>query len=211
MCLGVKSFALAMNVEFRKLGCFEWRWLGDIYSLQPLPSRWLKLLSMAHQTVQWCIGQGTVHCPVRVTSARRWGLERLTVGVLCAVVAPDSSVAHRTCPVRSDFAAWHLTSALCAFTVHAVDTVMTSDFSTERQVTVAPLVHRTCPVIYSGASFGKSPRVTYSSGARPGAPDTVQCATGSTPSSLCSKLIWVPNLISFLVYVEPYAPEIKDI
>jgi hypothetical protein len=28
MCLGVKYFSLAMNVEFRKLGCLEWRWLG---------------------------------------------------------------------------------------------------------------------------------------------------------------------------------------
>jgi hypothetical protein len=41
--------------------------LGGIYSLQPLPSRWLSLLLMgtpdspvAHQT-------GTVHCPVRAT------------------------------------------------------------------------------------------------------------------------------------------------
>jgi hypothetical protein len=36
----------------------------------------------------------TIHCPVRATSARRWGLERLTVGVLCLVVAPDSPVPH---------------------------------------------------------------------------------------------------------------------
>jgi hypothetical protein len=43
--------------------------VGGIYSLQPLPSRWLFLLAMgtpdnsvAHRTV-------TVHCPVRATSA----------------------------------------------------------------------------------------------------------------------------------------------
>jgi hypothetical protein len=48
---------------------------------------------MAHLTVQWCTGHGTVHCPVRATSADRWGLERLTVEVLCPLVAPDSSVA----------------------------------------------------------------------------------------------------------------------
>ena len=48
-----------------------------IYSLQPLPSRWLSLMAMGipdspvvHQT-------GIVHCLVRATSARRWGLERL--------------------------------------------------------------------------------------------------------------------------------------
>jgi hypothetical protein len=35
---------------------------------------------------------------VRATSSARWGLERLTVEVLCLLVAPDS-------PVRSDFAA----------------------------------------------------------------------------------------------------------
>jgi hypothetical protein len=42
------------------------------------------------------------------------------------------------------------------------------------------------------------------------APDNVRCATGSTIASLCSKLGWVPNLISFLGYFEPYAPEIND-
>jgi hypothetical protein len=69
---------------------------------------------MAHQTIRWCTGLGTVHCPVCATSARRWGLERLTIEILCLVVAPDS-------PVRSFFVAWHLTSTLCAFTVYAVD------------------------------------------------------------------------------------------
>jgi hypothetical protein len=67
--------------------------VGGIYSLQPLPSRWL---SMAHRTVQWCTGQGTVHCSVPATSAHRWGLELLTVEVFCPLAAPDS-------PVRSDF------------------------------------------------------------------------------------------------------------
>jgi hypothetical protein len=62
------------------------------------------------------------------------GLERLTVEVICLLVAPDSSVAHRICPVRSDFL---LTSDL-----HC------SPFTVDRwaQVTVAPLAHRTCPV-----------------------------------------------------------------
>jgi hypothetical protein len=72
--------------------------VGGIYSIQPLPSRWLFLLSM-----------GTPDILVHATSARRWGLERLTVGVLCPVVAPDSPVSHRTCPVLSNFATWHLT------------------------------------------------------------------------------------------------------
>ena len=58
-----------------------------------------------------CTEHGTVHCPVPATSADRWGLERLTVEVFCPLAAPDSPVAHRTCPVRSDFAA--LTSDFC--------------------------------------------------------------------------------------------------
>jgi hypothetical protein len=36
MCVEVYAFALVLNVEFRKLGCFEWWWLGGIYSPQPL-------------------------------------------------------------------------------------------------------------------------------------------------------------------------------
>jgi hypothetical protein len=28
MCFGVNAFALVMNVEFKKLGCLEWWWLG---------------------------------------------------------------------------------------------------------------------------------------------------------------------------------------
>jgi hypothetical protein len=42
---------------------------------------------------------GTVQCPVRATLAAHWGLERLTVEVLCLLATPDSPVAHRTCPV----------------------------------------------------------------------------------------------------------------
>jgi hypothetical protein len=68
---------------------------------------------MAHRTVRWCTGQDTVQCPVRATSAARWGLELLTVEVLCLVVAPDSPTAHHTCLMRSDFAACHQTSVLC--------------------------------------------------------------------------------------------------
>jgi hypothetical protein len=49
MCLGVNAIALVLNVKFKKLGWLEWRWLGGIYSLQPLPSHWLSLLSMGTQ------------------------------------------------------------------------------------------------------------------------------------------------------------------
>jgi hypothetical protein len=66
------------------------------------------------------------------TSAACWGLERLTVEVLCLLAALDSPVAHQTCPVRSDIAA--LTSG-CALFTFVVDRCV--------QVTVALLDHRT--------------------------------------------------------------------
>jgi hypothetical protein len=58
---------------------------------------------VVHRTVRWYTGHGTVHCLVLATSTDRWGLEWLTIEVLCPLVAPDSLV-------PSDFAA--LTSDL---------------------------------------------------------------------------------------------------
>jgi hypothetical protein len=100
MCLGVNVIALVLNRNFRKLG---WRrWLGGIYSLQPLPSRWLVLLAMgtldssvAHRTC-------TVHCPVCATSARPLGFGAVDHWNPCPVVASDSPVPHQTC---TDFSA----------------------------------------------------------------------------------------------------------
>jgi hypothetical protein len=87
------------------LDSIEWRWLGVfIASNHFLAVGWV-CYRWAHRTVRWCTGQGTVHCPVRATSARCLGLERLTVGTLCPLAAPDSLVPHRTCPEHSDFAA----------------------------------------------------------------------------------------------------------
>jgi hypothetical protein len=57
---------------------------------------------VAHRT-------GSVHCPVRATSARPWGLELSTVGTLYLLASPDSPVAHQTYPVCSDFLLWLLT------------------------------------------------------------------------------------------------------
>jgi hypothetical protein len=69
MCLGVFGFSLVMNMEFNKLGCHWRRWLGGIYSLQPLSSRWLSLLVMGTPDSPVPHRAGTVHCPVRATSA----------------------------------------------------------------------------------------------------------------------------------------------
>jgi hypothetical protein len=76
---------------------------------------------MAHRTVRWCTGHGTIQCPVRATSAARWGLERLIVEVFC--------------PMRPDIAAL---TCECALFTFAVDRCA--------HLTIAPLAHRTCPV-----------------------------------------------------------------
>jgi hypothetical protein len=82
----VDYFALVLNVEFRKLELLGWWWLESIYNSNHYSSRCRR----------WHTGHGTVHYPVRATSAARWGLERLTVEVLCPFAASDSPVTHRT-------------------------------------------------------------------------------------------------------------------
>jgi hypothetical protein len=72
-----------------------------------------------------------------------WGVFIASNHFLAVGAAPDSPVAHRICPMCSNFA------------------VLTSDFCTMRfyysrsrpfaHLTIAPLAHRTCPVNYSGA------------------------------------------------------------
>jgi hypothetical protein len=47
--------------------------VGGIYSLQPLPSRWLTLLSMSAPDSPVAHRTTIVHCPVRATSARPLG------------------------------------------------------------------------------------------------------------------------------------------
>jgi hypothetical protein len=62
-----------------------------------------------HRTLWWCTGHDTSHSLVPATSADHWGLEWLTIEVLCPIVAPDSPVAQRTvrCVLTSQF--WLLT------------------------------------------------------------------------------------------------------
>jgi hypothetical protein len=63
--------------------------VGGIYSPNHYSScccRW------AHQTVRWCTGHCTVHCPVSATSVEHWGLELLTVEVFYPLAAPVSPV-----------------------------------------------------------------------------------------------------------------------
>jgi hypothetical protein len=109
MCLGVNAIALVLNVNLRKLGCYWKRWLGvfivsnHFLVIGCFSWRW------AYWIVRWCTGHAlfTVRCTPRQHA--HWGLERLTVGTFCPVVAFDSPVPHQTCPVCSDFLLWLLT------------------------------------------------------------------------------------------------------
>jgi hypothetical protein len=158
---------------------------------------------MAHRKVWWCNRQGTIHCPVRATSAHRWGLERLTIEVLCLVVATDSPVAHQTCPVRSDFLLWLLTC-----TVHLLQSIVGRMLPLLHWLTGHVRCTPDSPVNYSGARFWKTRERPFwmvpGLGHRTlsGAPLAAQFHV------FAPNIDWVPNLISFLVYVEPYAPEI---
>jgi hypothetical protein len=103
MCLGVKSFALAMNVEFRILGSIEGGSWGVFIACNHFLVVGCFCCPWAHRSVWWCTGHVlfTVRCVPRQHA--RWGLERSTVETLCPVAAPDNLVPHRTCPVCSDF------------------------------------------------------------------------------------------------------------
>jgi hypothetical protein len=74
------------------LGWLEWWWLGVFMALSTILAVGWLLCRWAHQTVRWCTRHSTVHCPMCATSADRWGLERLTVEVICSFPAPDSPV-----------------------------------------------------------------------------------------------------------------------
>jgi hypothetical protein len=107
--------ALNVSLEYILCSCIqcrEWEaWIAwmvvvrvFIASTTILVVVWI-LYRWAHRTVRWCNGHSTVHCPVSATSADRWGLELLTVEVVCPLGAPDNSVCngHSTvhCPVSA--------------------------------------------------------------------------------------------------------------
>jgi hypothetical protein len=70
--------------------------VGGICSPNQHFSHWLFCLSMGTLDSLVRTGHNIVHCPVRAPSADRWGLELLTIEVVCSFGAPDSPVAHRT-------------------------------------------------------------------------------------------------------------------
>jgi hypothetical protein len=83
---------------------------------------------------------------MRATSADRWGLERLTVEVLCPLAAPDS-------PVRSGFTV--LTSALFTVPPSAQSIVGKVDRCSVGS-SDSPVAHRPdSPMIFSGVALRK--------------------------------------------------------
>jgi hypothetical protein len=144
----------------------------------------------AHRTVQGCTGHGTVHCPVRATSADRWGLELLTVEVFCPLVAPDSLVVHRTvrCVLTSQF--WLLTYALFTVPPPAQSTVGEVD----RFFVGSP----DSPVNYSGVALRKPESGQF---ARATTWGTEQCLVHTEHCPVRHWLhpfLYAPNFIEFL-------------
>jgi hypothetical protein len=160
---------------------------------------------MAQRTVRWYTGHDTVHCPVPTTSADHWGLKRLTVEVLCPLAALDSPVAHRTVRCVPTSQLWLLHCAL--FTVHHSRLLGTVDCCSVASPDMSG-AHRTVRWIIAERLWEK-PESDQFVVCSAWAPDSVRYATSSTNACLCSKLCWVPNLFSLLVYVELYAPEIN--
>jgi hypothetical protein len=90
-----------------------------IYSPNHYSSRCMFCLSMGTPDSPVHTGHGTVHCPVCATSADRWGLEVLTVEVICPCGAPDSPMVYRI--VRCDLTSQTISDLLTLHTVVAVD------------------------------------------------------------------------------------------
>jgi hypothetical protein len=138
----------------------------------------------AHRTVQWYTGQRTVHCSVRATSARHWGLERLTVGTLCPTAAPDSPVL--------DFS---------ALTSDAHCSPLQSTVGTRLSMLCWLTVHVRCtpdsPMNYSGAPLGKTREWAVRLVLGLGHQTLSGAPLAAHSQVLCSKLCWVPNFISF--------------
>jgi hypothetical protein len=104
--------------------------VGGIYSLQPLPSHWLFLLSMGTPGSPVVHRTCTVNCPVRAMSARPLGFGAVDRWnpLSCSCTGQSGAT-----PDSSDFYAL------------ASDTHCSLWQYRWRQVTVAPLAHRTAP------------------------------------------------------------------
>jgi hypothetical protein len=82
--------ALVLNVESGRLGCFEWWWLGVIYSSNHYSSCWVLIFVDGTPDSPVRTEHDTVQCPVPATSVTRWSW----------TLDSPAPVAHRT--VRCD-------------------------------------------------------------------------------------------------------------
>jgi hypothetical protein len=182
--------ALIVYLECILCSCIEWEvweawmaWMevvGGIYSLQPLPGRWLTLLSMS--TPDSPVVYRTLHCslsgachisqPLGFGAVDRWS-PLSSCGTRQFGGTPDS-------PVRSDFAV--LTSNSCSVHCFFINTV---DYWAK--LTVAPLAHRTVRGILVEWLW-ENPRAASSRWLQPRASDNVQCATGCAHSCMLQTL-----------------------
>jgi hypothetical protein len=98
---------LWLSLECILCSCIEWElweawmaWMEVVWGVFIASNHFLVIgwlwCRWAHRIVRWCTGHCTVHCSVRATSPDRWGLELLTIEVLCPLVAPNSPVVHQT-------------------------------------------------------------------------------------------------------------------
>jgi hypothetical protein len=158
----------------------------------------------------------TVHCPLCATSAQPLGFRAVDRWSRLSSCCTKQSGATPDSPVASDFCA--LTSAATLFTIVALHSrSLARREPLLRLLTGQSGAHRTVWWIIVECACWISESGWFGS-VRPGAPDSVWC----TPDSVrCAKFqhtqvvllhfYCVPNRISLLVCVEPYAPVINDI
>jgi hypothetical protein len=179
------------------LGWLWMRWLGVFIALIHFHSRWGVCWRWAHRT-------GTVPCPVgrHVTQPLGFGA-RLTIGALSSCGTGQSGATPDS-PVPLWLPA--LTSAMTLFICQSRPLARASRCSGGSPD--SPVAHRTVRwIIAEGAleflrvAGSKCTTLVHR---------TVWCANSQHTQVLCSVSNWVPNLISFLVCVEPYAPVIHE-
>jgi hypothetical protein len=173
--------------------------VGGIYSLQPLPNHWLFCWRWAHRIVRWRTGHSLfiVRCMPRQHT--HWGLEWVDHWSLCPVVALDSPVPHRTCPVRSDFSAQNYDAhcSLCSrllapgYRCSVGSPDMSGAHWTVRWIIAERALEKPESELFECCSTWCTRHFSVQ-------PDTVRCAIGSTLSSPLLQIKLSPQLNFFL-------------
>jgi hypothetical protein len=120
-------------------------WLGGIYSPNHQTSRLVGL------SVAWCTGQSGAHRTCPVHQPRHQSCWVLTVGALSSGPAWMSGGAPDMHCRLSGAPAW-----ACLTSARAGEHLMRPQVAVGAEVAVAPQLHRTCPVNYSGAADANS-------------------------------------------------------